>query len=86
VREAIDAPDFFMPRADPANQQLTVIVPKGRFERSVLDSMGYRYEEADGNSARFAGEGVWVGISRDPVTGELEAASHNRNNSAAVAY
>ena len=31
-------------------------------------------------------KGVWVAISRDPVTGELRAASHNRNNSAAVAY
>ena len=25
-------------------------------------------------------------ISRDPATGHLEAASHNRNNSAAVAF
>lgn len=86
VREAIDAPDFFMPLADPANQQLTVMVPKGRFEHSVLEAMGYRYKEVDSNSARLAGEGIWVGISRNPVTGELEAASHNRNNSAAVAY
>ena len=38
------------------------------------------------SSARFGGEGIWVAISRDPQTGELRAASHNRNNSAAVAY
>lgn len=86
VREAIDAPDFFLPRTDPKSMQLTVVVPKGRFERSVLDAMGYDYDEADSEQSRFAGEGIWVGISRDPSTGRLEAASHNRNNSAAVAY
>ncbi|WP_129778340.1 gamma-glutamyltransferase [Peristeroidobacter soli] len=86
VREAIDAPDFFMPRTDPKSMQLTVVVPKGRFEQSVLDAMGYDYDEADSEQSRFAGEGIWVGISRDPATGRLEAASHNRNNSAAVAF
>jgi gamma-glutamyltranspeptidase/glutathione hydrolase len=86
VREAIDAPDFFLPRTDPKSMQLTVVVPKGRFEHSVLDAMGYGYDEADSEQSRFAGEGIWVGISRDPSTGRLEAASHNRNNSAAVAY
>lgn len=86
VREAIDAPDFFLPRTDPKTMQLTVVVPKGRFEHSVLDAMGYAYDEADSEQSRFAGEGIWVGISRDPATGKLEAASHNRNNSAAVAF
>lgn len=86
VREAIDAPDFFLPRTDPKSMQLTVVVPKGRFEHSVLDAMGYDYDEADSEQSRFAGEGIWVGISRDPSTGRLEAASHNRNNSAAVAF
>lgn len=86
VREAIDAPDFFLPRTDPKTMELTVVVPKGRFERSVLEGMGYRYDEADTEASRFAGEGIWIGISRDPATGRLEAASHNRNNSAALAY
>lgn len=86
VREAIDAPDFFLPRTDPKSMQLTVVVPKGRFEHSVREAMGYDYDEADSEQSRFAGEGIWVGISRDPSTGRLEAASHNRNNSAAVAF
>ena len=85
VREAIDAPDFFLPGVDPATQQMTVLVPKGRFDRSVLDALGYPYEERAAEDSRFA-EGIWVAISRDPATGRLEAASHNRNNSAAVAF
>ena len=52
----------------------------------VLEEMGYAYVEVDPGSARLRGEGIWVAISRDPQTGELRAASHNRNNSAAVAY
>jgi gamma-glutamyltranspeptidase/glutathione hydrolase len=86
VREAIDTPDFFLPRTDPKSGEFTVVVPKGRFERSVLDATGYAYVEADSEASRFSGEGIWIGISRDPATGRLEAASHNRNNSAAVAF
>ena len=86
VDEAINAPDFFLSRADPKTGMLTVNVPKGRFPRAVLDEMGYAYEEFDATQVRFGGEGLWVGISRDPGTGQLRAASHNRNNSAAVAY
>jgi gamma-glutamyltranspeptidase / glutathione hydrolase len=86
VREAIDAPDFFLPRTDPKTYVLTVAVPKDRFAKSVLDATGYAYEEIDTAATRLGGEGVWVGISRDPKTGHLEAASMNRNNSAAVAY
>jgi len=86
VDQAIDAPDFFLPRTDPKTFKLTVQVPQGRFPKSVLDEMGYAYREHDSASARFGGEGIWVAISRDPKTGELRAASHNRNNSAAVAW
>ena len=86
VDEAINAPDFFMPLTDPATFQLTLRVPVGKFPRAVLDASGYAYQELDPKSARFGGEGLWVAISRDPATGELRAASHNRNNSDAVAY
>ena len=86
VDEAINAPDFFMPNTDPQTFQLVFRVPGGKFPREVLDGTGYAYEEIYPDQARFAGEGVWVAISRDPVTGELRAASNNRNNSAAVAY
>lgn len=52
----------------------------------MLDGTGYAYEEIRPGDARFAGEGIWVAISRNPETNELRAASPNRNNSAAVAY
>ncbi|HVS63788.1 MAG TPA: hypothetical protein VMT85_09860 [Thermoanaerobaculia bacterium] len=44
------------------------------------------YEELDPHESRFGGEGLWVAIQRDPETGELRAGSHNRTNSAAVAF
>ena len=86
VDEAINTPDFFYPNTDPATFQLSFRVPAGGFPREVLDGTGYAYEEMDPWQARLAGEGLWVAVSRDPETGELRAASHNRNNSAAVAW
>ena len=86
VAEAIDAPDFFLPHTDPKTLKLTVQVPKGRFPKEVLDAMGYAYREVDSDDVRLGGEGIWVAIERDPETGQLSAASHNRNNSAAVAF
>ncbi len=86
VDQAINAADFFLPFTDSKTGMSTVNVPKGRFPAAVLAEMGYAYEEIDGSKDRFGGEGLWVAISRDPRTGELQAASHNRNNSAAVAF
>jgi len=85
VDAAIDAADFLLPETDLKTGQLTFRVPKGRFPKAVLDSVGYQYKEVDPSDVRFGGEGLWVAISRDPKTGMLRAASHNRNNSAAVA-
>jgi gamma-glutamyltranspeptidase/glutathione hydrolase len=86
VDQAINSPDFFLPGTDPKTMKQFVRVPKGRFPESVLKELGIAYKEYDSGEVRFGGEGLWVGISRDPKTGELRAASHNRNNSAAVAY
>lgn len=86
VDEAINAADFYLPTTDPATLGLTVRVPAGMFPREVLDGTGYAYVELDPAEARLAGEGLWVAVSRNPDTGELRAASHNRNNSAAVAW
>ncbi len=85
VDAAIDAADFLLPEADLKTGKLTFRVPKGRFPKAVLDEAGYKYQEVDPSDVRFGGEGLWVAISRDPKTGVLRAASHNRNNSAAVA-
>ena len=86
VDEAINTPDFFYPNTDPVTFQVTFRVPAGGFPREVLDGTGYAYEEVDPRQARLAGEGVWVAVSRDPETGELRAASHNRSNGAALAW
>ncbi len=84
VDQAINTPDFMMPSPD-ATGRLTVRVPKDKFPPAVLQGTGYAYEEIAADNMRFGGEGLWVAISRDPKTGVLRAASHNRNNSAAVA-
>lgn len=86
VREAIDAPDFFYSSMDPQTMAMTLTVPGGRFPQEVLEETGLAYEEIDVESSRLSGEGIWVAISRDPKTGLLQAASHNRNNSAAFAF
>jgi gamma-glutamyltranspeptidase/glutathione hydrolase len=86
VDQAIDAPDFFLPTMSKEAGGYVVTVPSGRFPKSVLEGTGLKFEEIGSDNARFGGEGVWVAISRDPVTGELRAASHNRSNSAALAY
>ena len=85
VEEAINAPDFFLPLTDPATLQQTFRVIGGGFPPEVLEGTGYAYQEIDFAGVRFGGEGIWVAISRDPETGKLRAASHNRNNSAAYA-
>jgi gamma-glutamyltranspeptidase/glutathione hydrolase len=86
VDEAINTADFLFPDADLKTGELTARVPKGRFQKEVLDGLGYRWSEVDATDVRFGGGGLWVGISRDPRSGLLRAASPNRNNSAAVAW
>jgi gamma-glutamyltranspeptidase/glutathione hydrolase len=86
VEEAINTADFYLPSTDPATGQTTVCVPNDRFDQAVLDGTGYAWREVPLSEARLGGEGKWVAISRDPNTGRLKAASHNRNNSDAVAF
>lgn len=86
VADSINTADFFMPATDYTTFESTVQVPEGRFNKDVLDSLGIAYREVPFEDSRMGGEGKWVAISRDPETGKLEAGSHNRNNSDAVAY
>jgi len=86
VEEAVNTPDFYLPATDVATMQQAVVVPAGRFDPAVLDGTGLQWTEVDGDDARLGGEGLWVAIDRDPESGVLTAASHNRNNSAAVAF
>lgn len=84
VDEAINTPDFMTAKSDGLGN-LIARVEKGKYSPAVLKAAGYAFEEVDPRDARFGGEGLWVAISRDPKTGMLRAASHNRTNSAAVA-
>lgn len=86
VEEAINTADFYLPAVDPATGETTLTVPEGRFDEKVLAGTGLAWRVIPLEEARLGGEGKWVAISRDPKTGALHAASHNRNNSAAVAY
>lgn len=86
IDEAVGAPDFFVSKSDPETGDLVIRVPQGRFPREVLEGTGYRYQEIADADARPQGEGVWVGVSRDPQSRTLRAASHTRGNSAAIAY
>jgi gamma-glutamyltranspeptidase/glutathione hydrolase len=86
VEQAINTADFYIPGINPANGETTVQVPEGRFDHAVLNAIGYAWREVPLAEARLGGEGKWVAISRDPKTHMLHAASHNRNNSDAVAY
>lgn len=86
VDAAVDAPDFFIPTFSAKDSGFVLPVPGGRFPAAVLSGTGIRIREVARGSERLEGEGVWVAISRDPATGRLRAASHNRNNSAALAW
>ncbi|RKS88641.1 gamma-glutamyltranspeptidase/glutathione hydrolase [Sphingosinicella microcystinivorans] len=86
VEQAINTADLFAPGLDLKTMQQTVHVPQGRFNPLVLDATGYSWKELPMSEARPGGEGKWVAISRNPDTGLLHAASHNRSNSDAVAF
>ncbi len=86
VDEAIDAPDFFIPAFSPRDSGYVVVVPRGRFPTDVLQASQRRIREIAPGEERLGGEGVWVGISRDPRTGALRAASHNRSNAVSLAH
>ncbi|WP_046500578.1 gamma-glutamyltransferase [Streptomyces odonnellii] len=86
VEQAVNKPDFFLPAFDPADGSAIANFATGEYDHAVLDAAGVPWQEVDSEAARFGGEGVWVAIERDPETGVLSAASHNRTNSAAVAY
>ncbi len=86
VDEAIDAPDFFLPSYSAKDSGYVLPVPVGRFQPNVLAESRLKIREVSQDRARLGGEGVWVAISRDPKTGALRAGSHNRNNSAALAW
>lgn len=86
VEQAVNTPDLYASSFDPGSGKMRIAVPEGRFDPALLDATGLGWREVPLEEARLGGEGKWVAISRDPETKRLHGASHNRNNSAAVAF
>ena len=91
VKEAVDAPAFFLPRPvlDEASAEAVpkwvVRVMEGEFDEAVLEASGLPVERVPAERRRYT-QGLWAGISRDPDTGDLMAASHAYSNGRALAY
>ena len=91
VKDAVDAPAFFLPRPvlDPSSGEAipkwVVRVMEGEFGDAVLEASGLPVERLPAEQRRYT-QGLWAGISRDPDTGDLMAASHAYTNGRAFAY
>ena len=91
VKEAVDAPAFFLPRpildasSAEAVPKWVVRVMAGEFDDAVLEASGLPVEQLPAEQRRYT-QGLWAGISRDPESGDLMAASHPYTNGRAFAY
>ena len=91
VKEAVDAPAFFLPRPvlDPSSAEAVpkwvVRVMTGEFDDAVLEASGLPVERLPAEKRRYT-QGLWAGISRDAESGDLKAASHPYTNGRAFAY
>ena len=75
VKQAVDAPALFLPFPNAEQPpKSTMRVMEGAFPVEVIEGSGIPVEQIPASGRRFA-QGLWVGISRDPETGELKAAS-----------
>ena len=87
-KQALDAPSILFPQienlTDLTKTSQTVRVMKGDFPQELLQATGLPYKEIEAKDRRYA-QGLWVGIARDPMTGELNAASHPYTNGQALA-
>ena len=85
-KEALDAPAILVPGSaltGPGQPASTVM--KGDFDEDLLDRVAYEINQVP-EEQRFWHEGLWVGIHRDPETGEVRAASHAHTNARALAH
>ena len=89
-KQAVDAPAFFLPR--PIGDLLAGEIPKwvarvmeGDFPDDVLEASGLPVEQLPAEGRRYT-QGLWVGVARDPATGELRTASHPYTNGRAFAW
>lgn len=88
VKEAVDAPCIFLPKTDLSNPlapKLYVQLMKGSFPEQVMKESGLPIIELPASDRRY-NQGLWIGIYRDPETGELEACSPPYATGRALAY
>ncbi len=86
IDEAVASPDFFTAGRDSESRELYIRVPEGGYSKDILKGTGWHFQQIPLEKVRANGEGVWIGVSYDPVKKEITAASHTRSNSASVAY
>ena len=86
IDQAVTSPDFFTAGRYHESRELYIRVPEGSYSKEILEGTGWYFQEISPNKARANGEGVWIGVSYNPVKKEITAASHTRSNSASVAY
>ncbi len=88
IESAVNAPSIFLPLADYANPispTYTVRVMEGAFPKKVLEESELSIQEIPANERRYA-QGLWVGIYKDPNTGQLKAVSPPYATGCALAY
>ena len=85
-KEALDAPAILVPySALTGPGRLASAVMQGDFDAGLLEQVEYEIKQVP-EEQRFWHEGLWVGIHRDPETGEVRAASHAHTNARALAH
>ncbi|MEQ8955813.1 MAG: gamma-glutamyltransferase, partial [Gammaproteobacteria bacterium] len=87
-KQALDAPSILSPQiesiSDMSSLSQTVRVMEGEFSEELMEATGLPYKWMQPADRRYS-QGLWVGITRDPETGELNAASHYYTNGQALA-
>ena len=85
-QQALDAPAILVPySALTGPGRLASAVMQGDFDAGLLEQVAYEINQVP-QEQRFWHEGLWVGIHRDPETGEVRAASHAHTNARALAH
>jgi gamma-glutamyltranspeptidase len=98
-KAALDAPSILSPRIAamlcPDNSEscsdeektpkFVVRVMEGAFDQELLEATGLPIELLKAEERRYS-QGLWVGIMKDPETGDWVAGSHYHTNGQALGY
>ncbi|MEM8986536.1 MAG: hypothetical protein AAGC95_07415 [Pseudomonadota bacterium] len=85
MEDAVNAPNLLAPISPADNpMSVTLRVVEGVFDQDILEACGFQFEPVSKEKIRFA-QGLWVGVAKDPQTGELTAISPPYTNGWSVA-